>query len=209
MKIYFCDICNESIPLTDLKDGRASTIKGKIFCGNCNPLNTVPETRKTSSGGWLVPAVLFVVAGGMAGAAWFQTVRTDQRLDDLPRHDTDIASLSSKLGDALDRLEDLRDGHELERSQASQVREGQAATRQALADQGSRLDRSEKSLQELRSLLENLRSDREMIQKLELGHGELEHSLREVRESLALLEGRLSGMVAMTAPVDSLEGGAS
>ena len=50
MKIYFCDICNESIPLTDLKDGRASTIKGKIFCGNCNPLNTVPESKKDLRG---------------------------------------------------------------------------------------------------------------------------------------------------------------
>ena len=25
MKIYFCDVCNESIPLQDIKDGLATT----------------------------------------------------------------------------------------------------------------------------------------------------------------------------------------
>ncbi len=38
MKIYFCDGCNESIPLGDIQAGQATTIKGKLFCRNCIPL---------------------------------------------------------------------------------------------------------------------------------------------------------------------------
>ena len=37
MKIYFCDGCNESIPLSDIQAGQATTIKGKLFCKNCIP----------------------------------------------------------------------------------------------------------------------------------------------------------------------------
>jgi hypothetical protein len=45
MKIYFCDACNESIPLQDIKDNMAATLKGKIYCRNCNPLKDVVEQR--------------------------------------------------------------------------------------------------------------------------------------------------------------------
>ena len=37
MKIYFCDGCNESIPLTDIQAGQVTTVKGKLFCRNCIP----------------------------------------------------------------------------------------------------------------------------------------------------------------------------
>lgn len=51
MKLFFCDICNESIPLQDIKDNRATTIKGKIFCRACNPLNElVSEPSSTAAG---------------------------------------------------------------------------------------------------------------------------------------------------------------
>ncbi|RKY22698.1 MAG: hypothetical protein DRQ55_00430, partial [Planctomycetota bacterium] len=37
MKIYFCDGCNESIPLADIQSGVVTTIKGKLFCRICIP----------------------------------------------------------------------------------------------------------------------------------------------------------------------------
>jgi hypothetical protein len=40
MKIYFCDGCNESIPLADIQAGQVTTIKGKLFCRNCIPLGS-------------------------------------------------------------------------------------------------------------------------------------------------------------------------
>lgn len=35
MKIHFCDLCNESVPQSDLDGGRARVVKGRIVCGSC------------------------------------------------------------------------------------------------------------------------------------------------------------------------------
>ncbi len=61
MKLFFCDICNESIPLQDIKDNRATTIKGKIFCRACNPLNELAATE--------APAAVGASAGASSGGA--------------------------------------------------------------------------------------------------------------------------------------------
>lgn len=37
MKIYFCDLCDQSIPLSDITEGRATTVKGKVLCTQCVP----------------------------------------------------------------------------------------------------------------------------------------------------------------------------
>ena len=67
MKIYFCDICNESIPLQDLKDNLATTIKGKLFCQACNPLNTVtPSASSSKTAPWAVWALLVLLTGAVA-----------------------------------------------------------------------------------------------------------------------------------------------
>ena len=35
MKILFCDLCNESVPETDLSGGRAVRLKGRVVCASC------------------------------------------------------------------------------------------------------------------------------------------------------------------------------
>ena len=35
MKIHFCDLCNESVPQSDLDAGRARIVKGRVVCGSC------------------------------------------------------------------------------------------------------------------------------------------------------------------------------
>jgi hypothetical protein len=37
VKIYFCDGCNESVPLVEVQSGQITTIKGKLFCKTCIP----------------------------------------------------------------------------------------------------------------------------------------------------------------------------
>ena len=70
MKIYFCDGCNESVPLVDVQSGRITTIKGKLFCSNCIPPgavgpnaspSAVPPVRSGNSG-VLVLLVLLLLA---------------------------------------------------------------------------------------------------------------------------------------------------
>lgn len=36
MKIHFCDLCNESVPQTDLDEGRAFLRKGRVVCARCD-----------------------------------------------------------------------------------------------------------------------------------------------------------------------------
>ena len=35
MRIYFCDLCNESVPQADLDEGRAVLRKGRVICARC------------------------------------------------------------------------------------------------------------------------------------------------------------------------------
>ena len=35
-EIYFCDLCNESVPLVDLDMGRATRLKGRVVCATCH-----------------------------------------------------------------------------------------------------------------------------------------------------------------------------
>ncbi len=70
MKLFFCDICNESIPLQDIKENKSTTIKGKIFCCECNPLNEIESTSSGSGsgvGGGLI-GVMIVLLLAVAGA---------------------------------------------------------------------------------------------------------------------------------------------
>lgn len=43
MKIHFCDLCNESVPQTDLDEGRAFLRKGRVICLSCDRSMSHPE----------------------------------------------------------------------------------------------------------------------------------------------------------------------
>jgi hypothetical protein len=42
MKIQFCDLCNESVPQSDLDEGRAFVRKGRVVCATCDRAMTPP-----------------------------------------------------------------------------------------------------------------------------------------------------------------------
>jgi len=60
VKIYFCDICNQSIPLQDLDSGTAVAVKGKLLCAQCNA-----AVAAAASKGGTSPAA--AAAGGARG----------------------------------------------------------------------------------------------------------------------------------------------
>lgn len=119
MKLYFCDLCNESIPLQDIKENRAATIQGKIFCRKCNPLNELaatespaaPAAAAANGGGWLPVAVLGLGAAVIGGGYWIHgildrhgllnepraTDARDANADRLDRIDTTLRELESRL----------------------------------------------------------------------------------------------------------------
>jgi len=57
MDIHFCDLCNESVPQSDLEAGRAFLRKGRVVCATCDHLMSTKE------------AELAGAAAGLAGAS--------------------------------------------------------------------------------------------------------------------------------------------
>ena len=44
MEIHFCDLCNESVPQSDLDEGKAFIRKGRVVCATCDGLMSSPPS---------------------------------------------------------------------------------------------------------------------------------------------------------------------
>lgn len=49
MKIQFCDLCNESVPQSDLDEGRAFLRKGRVICAKCDQLMSGGAAAETQT----------------------------------------------------------------------------------------------------------------------------------------------------------------
>lgn len=132
VKIYFCDICNESIPLKDLEMGTAITIRGKVICPHCNPQSgagkplqatslspTLPTYENRSRFGLSGVISVLALAVGGAGLALFYLERENnqrklQTIDPLSRSQQDQ---SLRLEKILDEQKQLRADFERLREQ--------------------------------------------------------------------------------------------
>lgn len=120
MKLFFCDICNESIPLQDIKENRSTTIKGKIFCRGCNPLNELggPDTPSGGGGGGSAFLTVLVLALGGAVGYLYYDLKVAPDTSEPAVSEERVASIESTLDDmkmvlkgiqaAYDGLEELR-----------------------------------------------------------------------------------------------------
>jgi len=103
MKIYFCDVCNESIPLQDIKDGVATTVGGKIYCASHNPLQAMQgitankSTEKTSI--VLFAIVIVLLMAVLAIMLWGQGNK-DEEFATLSSQD----KLRGDVGNVTERL---------------------------------------------------------------------------------------------------------
>ncbi|MGQ0552107.1 MAG: HEAT repeat domain-containing protein [Planctomycetota bacterium] len=73
MRIYFCDACNESIPLVDIQAGQVTTIKGKLFCRNCIPPgagSAAPAAPTRAAGGSAQLLLWLLVLALIAYVVW-------------------------------------------------------------------------------------------------------------------------------------------
>ncbi|MFN0205896.1 MAG: HEAT repeat domain-containing protein [Planctomycetota bacterium] len=122
MKIYFCDICNQSIPLKDLDDGAAVPVRGKLICNACSaaaatgkaPQSGMPAAPVAAAvqggGGGSAGASLIVIliAGGLGfGASWFMLKEETKKID------AKFASMTGDTGrigtDSDRKIQALRD----------------------------------------------------------------------------------------------------
>lgn len=70
MKIHFCDLCNESVPQSDLDLGRAAMVKERVICQRCNALMHGGALGSASTpAGAAIPAAPAAHYGGYAPRA--------------------------------------------------------------------------------------------------------------------------------------------
>ena len=71
MKIHFCDLCNESVPQSELDEGRAFMRKGRVVCAKCDSLMTLREDN---------PSALPATAGPFGSSSATQTATLEATL---------------------------------------------------------------------------------------------------------------------------------
>lgn len=187
MKIYFCDGCNESIPLADIQAGQVTTVKGKLFCRNCIPpgpsTGAPPAPAARSGAGPMTVAVLVLL---VAYIAW-----------------RDLPARFGGTGDGEARQELARGGDR-------HAADLQAADVQALRQSGDELDRK---LTFLRGDVDSLRASaadlqrgvdslRETIDGLQRGQaetGQLIEKLNLQDNRVHALEARIDTLADMVA----------
>lgn len=202
MKLFFCDICNESIPLQDIKDNRALTIKGKIFCRVCNPVNDVPASEPTggsgtaakpdsarASGGSL--AVLFVGLLAALGASGYliyerafggaeTSALIARRFDTMEDGLRDTKQNVSMIAGNVEGLNGLRAFPK----EVEKLQEDVARTRGEIETIGAGLASAEKNLNTVGNL-------RERLDAVVLRQDEFARGLGRLEGVLAQLQGQL------------------
>lgn len=109
LEVYFCDLCNESVPQSEIESGKAARVKGRVIGSCCVGLlrrapAAVAEKRATAGAGALLGVVLLA---GIAGAATF----LDWRLsDETSATNERLSQLEERLRQGQARMVGLEDG---------------------------------------------------------------------------------------------------
>jgi len=77
MDIHFCDLCNESVPQTDLERGRAFIRRGRVVCAKCESAMTHTEGSsshaQSPTGGVALQAEIETALGALTEDAFLDT----------------------------------------------------------------------------------------------------------------------------------------
>ncbi|MFO0984012.1 MAG: HEAT repeat domain-containing protein [Planctomycetota bacterium] len=179
MKLYFCDICNESIPLGDLKENLATTIRGKLFCKTCNPLNTVPAAKPVPASA-LSPLAVVLVGLLLAALGYYGYHTLSQQLAERDRSVTDLTGRLQQLVARLDaetaRTDGLvRKGVDRERVDALEAKHAQLAQLQ---------EKNRQDVARLEDLIARLQGFQEKVTAVELQQQQLGAEVQNVRNDM-------------------------
>lgn len=195
MKIYFCDTCNESIPLQDIKDNKAATLKGKIYCKNCNPLKEIEMKAGRAPGNTSIILLLIVIVILVGAGLGMMLVNQFGQKDEFAKAD-DLRASRVLFQQVSEDLEEL--GRELE------------ALKGALEEDRGRYSKMESELLVVRGDLQGVRSETENMSKNFQSVTNVRERLDqfmlkqdEFTTSLAEHETRLSQITAQTADLNS------
>lgn len=217
MKIYFCDVCNESIPLQDIKDGVATTIDGRIYCREHNPLRAFQDLGTKRSGDKMpvlmygVVIVLLVVVLGIMIFGGGDKSQEYATLDDQIQVRNDAAAMQTALeqlqetsGDLKLKTQELDSENSVIQTDMVQLRGDLGGIRgeikqlsdnlKTASDARKKLDGLELKLQEFNARLSSLEGDAVSIRQ----------QISGLKEEISKSAG--SGTVAVADPSDSSGG---
>lgn len=219
VKIYFCDICNQSIPLKDIEDGVAVASRGKMICSVCNAASnatktaafaqtsaapapqTVPAERSNSSFGRDLLLVAVAVAGG-AGLSWYLQKQEWNKYEtkltnDLTAVRGEQSTLASRLDSAKQSFERLQSGiDDLSRQLKAEEDVSAARTRKATGEFDARFEQVKAYVSE------NERS-KDQIQQLEMRTSASTEVISNLQKELSQLRGTMIELAGIVAKVGS------
>ena len=188
MKIYFCDGCNESIPLTDIQAGQVTTVKGKLFCRNCIPPGGVPASAMPAPAvhRGAGPVVVTLLLGLIAYTAW----------RDLPP-----GLVGPGDGAARDELAAGSENHALAVLQAdlAALRTSSDELDRKLTFQRGDVDSLRASSADLQRGLDSLRESIDGLQRGQAETGQLIEKLNLQENRMHALEARIDTLADMVA----------
>ncbi len=156
MKIYFCDSCNESIPLPDIKANRITIDAGKIYCPECAPK---PQAKLISVN---VPTMLIAVLLSTVLGAVLMELFGDVLLG-RERPDS-VAQRLQKVEGAVDSQREKAEKFVKKTERSLNVSEDGHGVLKRLTDRVNGLAvRIEAQNKEISGLRESLRADQETL----------------------------------------------
>jgi len=164
MKIYFCDECDQSIPLQDIRDNNAVTLKGKIFCRNCNPLKEV-QTHKLHFASTALTQILLIVVAALLVAVIGLMLFFPRGQDDLYVTFDDMTQSVNQLegrfqdlldSDLSDEINSMRDELKVLNGKLEKVDSEMMAIRGDLLGLGSENENMQKNFQAVTNVREKL-----------------------------------------------------
>ena len=196
MKIYFCDICNESIPLKDINSNSITIERGKIFCQKCAP----KPSRRSSVSPWLLLTLLGLTLGLLALAVWLYTSLSAQRQDSDAQRTT-LALLEADLRTAAQEQRVLETGlRELLGAQAAHHSEFTVARSELQRRQEAVEQKEVTHSTELRG--EIAKTSKDLIGKLESINSQLQ---AELVDSKLQMEGLRAQQIALKERIGLME----
>ena len=102
MRIYFCDKCNESIPLKDMQTNRITIDENKIYCAACAPRPSRVKQFGRALYAFALPAVLCVGLGMIVMALWGEKLMKLGKPENVQER---VERVESTVNQRLDRIE--------------------------------------------------------------------------------------------------------
>lgn len=190
MKIYFCDVCNESIPIQDIKDGMATTIDGKIYCKEHNPLRAFEgvSAKKAPDKLQVAMLVLVIILLGAILVVMIMDKSGDEEpyvlVKDFSKLEDDLDDLDRKFVDFTAKYEVMETRTIEKESQIPQMQTDINQLRVEQADIRTRMGNLGENLKEASNV-------KDQVVALELDQKAFKNRLADVDERFAAQEQKL------------------